>query len=152
LIQGIHLAVLVGTGMAAILLTITPFALPLIFGEDFKPAIPSALILIVAGVTASINSVLENGARGLGKPSVVLASESVGLVATILSLALLLTPLGILGASLASLFGYSSILFAYLLQISRITELSLGTILLPGHSDVDWILMRARSLLTGDFR
>ena len=147
LIQGVHLAVLVGVGVAVILLIITPFALPLIFGDDFKQAISSAFILIVAGVIASINSVLENGARGLGKPSVVLVSESFGLVVTILALALLLRPFGILGASLSSLLGYSGTLFVLLIQVGRISELRLKAILLPERSDVAWILMRLRNLI-----
>ena len=146
LIQGIHLAVMVGLGVVVILITITPYVLPWIFGEDFRQAIPSSLILIIAGVISCISSILEEGARGLGKPSVVLAGESVGLVATILALALLLKPFGILGASISSLLGYSGTLFALLFQISRITELRFGAILLPERSDVDWILMRFRSL------
>jgi len=147
LIQGVHLAVLVGLGVVVVLVTITPFALPLIFGENFKQAIPSALILIIAGVISNLNSVLEEGARGLGKPSIVLASESIGLIATILALALLLRPFGIIGASLSSLLGYSGTLFAILFQISRIADLSLGTILLPEHSDVVLILTRFQGFI-----
>ena len=74
-------------------------------------------------------------------------SESIGLVVTILALALLLRPFGILGASLSSLLGYSGTLFALLLQISRIAELRFGAILLPERSDVAWILTRFRSLI-----
>jgi O-antigen/teichoic acid export membrane protein len=147
LIQGIHLAVLVGVGVAVMLAVITPFIFTWIFGEYFKQAIPSSLILIVAGVIASMNSVLENGVRGFGKPLVVLASESVGLVVTILALAFLLKPFDILGAALSSLLGYSGTLFALLLQISRITGLSMEAILLPGRSDVTHIFTRFQSLI-----
>jgi O-antigen/teichoic acid export membrane protein len=147
LIQGVHLAVLVGAALIVVLVTITPFVLPMIFGENFKQAVPSSIILIVAGVITSINGVLENGARGLGKPSVVLASESVGLIATLIALAFLLGPFGIVGAAISSLLGYSGTLFALLFQVSRIAEQRIGAILLPGRSDVTWILIRLRSLI-----
>jgi O-antigen/teichoic acid export membrane protein len=147
LLRGIHLAVLVGAGVAVLLMTITPFALPLIFGDDFAQAIPASLILIFAGVISNINSILGDGMRGFGKPSIVLVSECVGLVATILALALLLKPLGILGASISSLLGYSGTLLALLLQISRIIELRFRAILLPDRSDITWISTRFRGLL-----
>jgi O-antigen/teichoic acid export membrane protein len=147
LLQGIHLAVLAGIVVAIVLLAITPVIIPLIFGGNYKLAIPASLILIIAGVISSIGSVMEGGVRGLGKPSVVLASESAGLIVTILALAILLRPFGIIGASLASLLGYSSTMIALLIHISRIINERLVTILLPKRSDVDWILKRLRNLI-----
>ena len=112
LIQGIHMAVLIGLILIVTLLIITPYILPLIFGNNFKQAVPAAMILIVAGVITNINNVMENGHAGLGKPVIALLSESIGLIATIVALIFLLRPLGIIGAAISSLLGYSSIMLA----------------------------------------
>jgi O-antigen/teichoic acid export membrane protein len=147
LLQGIHLAVLTGCFIIISLWAITPLMLPLIFGQAFKPAIISSLILIVAGVVSSINLIFEDSARGLGSPIIVLISECAGLVVTIFILVLLLKPFGILGASIASLLGYSFTQFALIVQIRRITNLRFSVILLPTRSDVTWFLIRLRGLV-----
>jgi O-antigen/teichoic acid export membrane protein len=147
LMLGIHLAVLVGLPVIVILGIITPYILPMIFGDNFRQAVPAALILLVAGVISNINSVMEDGARGLGKPSIALAGETVGLIATILALAIFLRPFGILGASVSSLLGYSGTMIALLIQISRIDGLHFWTILLPERSDLRWSMMRLRAFI-----
>jgi O-antigen/teichoic acid export membrane protein len=149
LIRGFHLAVLAGAGILILLVPITPFVLPLVFGQPYALVIPASLILILAGVISNINSVLGDGMRGFGRPVVVLASECAGLVVTITALALLLKPFGIIGASIASLLGYSFTTLVLLLQISPIIKLHIKDILLPDRSDLSWVFVRFCGLFRG---
>jgi O-antigen/teichoic acid export membrane protein len=146
LIKGIHLTVLAGICMTVPLMALTPLALPLIFGDDFRQAIPSALILIFAGVISNVNTTLGEGMRGFGKPTIVLVSECIGLVITILMLFLLLKPLGIVGASVSSVLGYSATMLALLFQISRIVKLPFLSIILPNRTDVTLVLRQVREI------
>ena len=80
--------------------------------------------------------------RGFGKPSIVLASECVGLVATILALALLLKPLGISGAAISSLLGYSGTSLALLYKPAELLSCVLENIAarsLRRHLDLDTV-------------
>jgi O-antigen/teichoic acid export membrane protein len=148
LIRGFHLATLIGIGVLVVLLPITPSALPLIFGQPFAEAVPASLILILAGVVASINGVLGEGMRGFGKPSVALVSECAGLVVTVLALVFMLKPWGMIGASISSLLGYSGTMVVFLLQIRKITGIGFGVLLLPDRSDFLWIWTWLRGLIS----
>ena len=108
--QGIRLAVLSTACVAAVVLVLTPSVVPLLFGADFAAAIPAALILVVAASIASVNMVLEEGLRGLGRPALVLWAELTGLAVTVVALLVLLRPFGIVGAALASVLGYTAVL------------------------------------------
>ena len=146
LIQGFHLATLIGIGVLIVLLPVTPFALPLIFGQAFAAAVPASLILILAGVVSGINGVLSEGMHGFGKPSVALLSECAGLVVTVVALALLLKPWGMIGASIASFLGYSGTMIAFLMLIRKFTGVGLGNLLLPDRSDFLWVWTWLQSL------
>lgn len=145
LIQGTHLALLLSASLAFFLSIITPIMIPIIFGADFKPAINVSLILILAGVPSSIISVLESGVRGLGKPIIVFIGEFLGLIATVLCLSLMLKPFGIIGAAIASLLGYSTILIALTLIISRNLHVSVRKLLFPNRFDITLILSRVKN-------
>jgi len=107
---------LLSLGLGAVVLAATPWALPFLFGTAFGPAVPATLVLILASVVAAFNGVVEEGFRGLGKPSVVLWAEVAGLGVTATALLLLLPTLGILGAALASLLGYTGVTLALFTQ------------------------------------
>ena len=98
-------------GLVTIALLITPLVFPsrFVFGESYRPAIPSAMVLIVGGGVLGFNQIVSEGVRGLGYPTLALRSELGGLLVTAVGLAALLPPFGILGAAYASVLGYSAV-------------------------------------------
>ena len=68
-------------------------------------AVPAGLILALVATIAAMNQVLEEnwGLRGSGCPVAVMRAEMAGLVVTAIALALMLRPMGIVGAAIASL-------------------------------------------------
>jgi len=103
---------LAAIGTAVLLLTATPTLLPLIFGAEFRAAIPVALVMVLAGAVEATNAVGAECLRGVGRPRAVLLAECVGLAITAIALPVLVLLGGILGAAGASLLSYSAILVA----------------------------------------
>jgi O-antigen/teichoic acid export membrane protein len=137
---GIPLAVVAATGLA----TLTPIGIPLIFGRRFAAAEAPAVVLVFAGAILAINQMIEEGLRGLGAPKAVMWSELGGFVVTLGLLALLLKPMGIMGAAIASLLGYGTVAFQLLYWARELTGYHLSTMLFPSGSEVVEVFSRAR--------
>lgn len=144
LIGGVRLAVLAALLLAPVMIALTPIALPLILGTDFRPAIPPAILLIVASSVLGVNLVMEEGARGLGKPKIVMWAELCGAGATFAALYALVRPFGIAGAAVASLFGYLATSLVLLTALSRVLGEPVGSFLRPSIGD---FLGRTRALM-----
>ncbi len=139
-----RLGSVVAAGLCGILLVLTPLAVPLLFGARFAAAIPAALVLVVAGAVLGLISILEEGSRGLGDTKAILWSELGGLAVTAVALVLLLHPLGIMGAAIASLLAYGAIAVSLVVHIRYRTGYPATSLLLP-HAE-DFALARRRIL------
>jgi O-antigen/teichoic acid export membrane protein len=128
--------------LCAPLLALTPLVVPLLFGRDYVDAVPVAALLVVAGTVTGLNTILQEGIRGLGHPKVVLWSELTGLAATVLALVLLMPRLGIIGAAIASLLGYLATSIPILLYLRTASGLPIPHLLLLQPEDVQF--MRSR--------
>ena len=83
----------------------TPFVLPLLYGDVYRPAVGPALLLTLGGVIWSTQWILCRAVAARGKTSLIVISFGINLVVMV-SLAYLLTPTyGIVGASTASVAG-----------------------------------------------
>ena len=142
--QGSRLAALCALSVGAGVALITPWAIPLLFGERFAAAVPAGLVLVGAAAVAAVNSVLEEGLRGLGHPAVPLWAELGGLVVTGLALLLLLVPFGIMGAAIASVLGYSAVMCTLVVCIRRRTGCSLTALFRPNQRDFQQIRARVQ--------
>ncbi len=142
LARGTRLAVVLAVACGVVLGLFAPVAIPALFGSAFEPAVPAALVLVLAAVVAEIAGVLREGARGLGATGAVLKSELCGLFVGLGTLALLIGPLGILGAALASLIGYSAGAAWLARAVRQETGCSTAVLLRPRMADV-------RSVVTG---
>lgn len=100
---GMAVAILLASGIAML----TRIAIPILFGKSYLDAVPVSLVLVFAAAISGMNIIFEEGLRGLGQTKIVFWSEMVGLLATIGLLTALLRPLGIMGAGIASIVGYS---------------------------------------------
>jgi O-antigen/teichoic acid export membrane protein len=105
--------------LTVLLLVLTPFMVPFLFGSAYRDAVPAAQILVVAGAFGNLNLTLEDGLRGLGRPRQVLTAEVIGMVVTAVLLWLLLPLLNILGAALASVVAYAAITLCLVYAIRR---------------------------------
>ncbi len=134
--QAIRVTVLVSLMVGTCLLLVTPCGLPWLFGAKFREAVSAALILVMAGSVWGLNQVMEEGLRGLGRPTAVLWAESTGLGVTAFFLWLLLPRLGLVGAALASLVGYVAVCIVSVAWTIKMASVSLRTLLIPARSDV----------------
>jgi O-antigen/teichoic acid export membrane protein len=116
--------------MTALVLLVTPFFIPMIFGKDFRASISPAIVLVPASGLLGINYCLEESLRGLGMPYLVLRAELLGLGSTALLLTFLLNYLGILGAALASLGGYATVMVSLFGFVNRVTGVSPGALII----------------------
>jgi O-antigen/teichoic acid export membrane protein len=94
---------IVSASAAALLLVVTPVLFPAIFGEEFRAAVPAALIMVFTGAVAGLNAVGGECLRGLGRPRGHLAAECAGLAVTCAAVPVLIPVWGILGAAAGSL-------------------------------------------------
>lgn len=122
--------------LTIVLLALTPFVLPLLFGSAFMPAIPAALVLIVAAGIASINQVASEGLRGLGVPKLPMIAEFIGLGTTAVMLMLLLRRYELMGAAAASLASYLVTLVTLVFLIARRTQASPWKVMIPRREDL----------------
>lgn len=135
--QGSRLAVLTAGSVAVVVALITPWSIRFLFGEQFTAAVPAALVLVGAAAVLALNLVLEEGLRGLGQPATVLWAETAGLAVTAAALLVLLKPFAIMGAALASLFGYSAVTIALIAASAHYTGQSIATLLWPNRRDLE---------------
>jgi O-antigen/teichoic acid export membrane protein len=119
-----------------------PVLLPLLFGHEFLDAVPMAIVLLTAGVPYAGATILTSGLQADGAPAVPSIGEGIALVITVAGLALLLGPLGGLGAALVSLLAYSASFGFQLVMARRRIPAPLRTYLIPSRADLSW----ARSL------
>ncbi len=135
-VRAIRLAIPFACVLAIAVELVTPRVLPLIFGIPYAESIPCALILVAATVILGLNQMLEEGFRGLNKPMFILWSELAGLIVTVTTLLVLLKRIGIVGAAISSLFGYSSVCICLLLLAQSETGYSITEILVPSSSEL----------------
>jgi antigen flippase len=140
--RGVRAAALFALGACLSLMAITPVALVTLFGPSFRTAVPAALVLAPAASLLGLNSVLEEGLRGLGHPYPVLHAELAGLATTGLVLVLTLKPMGIMGAAISSLAGYSTVTLGLLLSARRYAGASPASLLWPQAGELKLGLRR----------
>ena len=125
---------------AVLLVAFAPMLISTFFGRAFLPATLAAQVLIFATVIVGTNRVLSAGIKANNLPLVPGIAEGIALVVTVLSLAVLLRPLGITGAAIASLFAYAAS-FGYLVWFSvRRLAISPLQLLVPTRLDFEWVV------------
>jgi O-antigen/teichoic acid export membrane protein len=87
---------------AVVIGLLMPIAIPRVFGADFRSAIWVAEILLLGVLLEGAKTVLTGAAQALGRPLLSSRAEVIGLVATCVSLIVLLPLLKIMGAAIAS--------------------------------------------------
>jgi O-antigen/teichoic acid export membrane protein len=142
--KGLRLGLFLSVLTTIPVIIVTPAVFPMVFGQDFKVALPAAIILCIAAGVEAFNQVLRSSAFGLGKPRIVLTSELTGLFTTMVLLYVLLTPFQIIGAAIASLVSYFIISIVLVRFISQQTGIGIFCMLLPRRSDWQFLISKFR--------
>jgi len=145
--RGMRMGTLLSVGLGLATLPLTPVAIPLLFHGDYRDAIPVALILVIAAAASSTNTIQQEAVRGLGRPSLVLRSQLLGLAVTVLALAALLGRFGIMGAAVASFLGYLTIAISLAVQGARVTGLPVRSLIVPRRGDVRALVDQSTALV-----
>ena len=119
-------------------------AIPLLYGEAFRPSIMALIWLLPGIVVFSVANVLAAYIAGIGKPRLNLIVSGVSLIVTI-GLDLALIPnLNIVGAAIASTVSYSLSALLLIVFFIRETGASVREVLLPTSGDVRMLLSAVR--------
>lgn len=137
-----RLTMVLSTAAAAALLLIAPWVIPWIFGPGFAASVQPALILLLGGIPASLQWVIARGLSARDRPRALFASYGTGLVTMIVLDLLLIAPLGLHGAALASSLAAATGL-AVALRYAQVSGIGLSSFV-PGTADLrtPWPLLR----------
>lgn len=125
-----------------------PVLVPLLFGRSFS--VPLALPLLLAAATSVLGliGIIEEGLRGVGEPRSVLIGELAGLAVTVLVLFTLVPRIGITGAAVASLAGYTTIAAILAWRIGVRINLRASELFVPRRRDLEDMVNRVRAMTT----
>jgi O-antigen/teichoic acid export membrane protein len=143
--QVVRISLVATAAMNVALAMITPMLISILFGAEFRDAVPMALILLAAAVPLAGASVLSSALQADGAPSIPSMGEAIALTITIAGLATLLVPFGGIGAAIVSFAAYSASFVFQLVMAGRRIDAPLSEFLVPTGDDLRW----ARSRLTG---
>ncbi|HMJ27025.1 MAG TPA: oligosaccharide flippase family protein [Pyrinomonadaceae bacterium] len=113
-----------------------PLILRVLFGESFVPATGAFRWLLLAAGIWSIGSIVISGLRGFGYPGLSTLARFSAAAVTTVGLVVLLPRMGITGAAIASLIGYTVMLCVALFAFIKKRRLGLWTCLRPRWRDL----------------
>ena len=119
-------------------------AIPLLYGEPFRPSVAALLWLLPGIVIFSVANVLAAYMAGIGKPRLNLLVSGVSLVVTITLDIILIPRFNIVGAAIASTISYTLTALLLIVFFVRETGAPLREVLLPTSEDVKILLSVVR--------
>jgi O-antigen/teichoic acid export membrane protein len=134
--DAVRMTIAVVTLMGAGAAILTPFVIPLLFGDAFRDAIDMTLVLLAASIPLAAANVLGTVLVSDGAPNIPSLGEGAALLVTVPGLIVLLPSLGGLGAALVSAVAYSINLGLQVAMARRRLGGSWRAYLLPRPDDV----------------
>jgi len=123
-----------------------PLILRILFGQSFVPATGAFRWLLVAAVVWSASAIVISGLQGFGYPGLSTIARFLSAAVTAPALLILIPRMGIKGAAIASLIGYTVMLLAALVGLIQRRQLGFWRYLRPQRHDIP--LARLRALAT----
>lgn len=111
--------VLASLGMGVVLGFTAQWVVPFAFGERFRPAVPAAAILVIAGGLRNVARMLQVGLKGCGRPSGVLYSEWGGVFVLLVAISVLTPRYGLEGAAWSVVLSGGTAAVIALLRLRR---------------------------------
>lgn len=124
-----------------------PLILRVLFGERFVPAAGAFRWLLAAAVVWSASAIVISGLQGFGYPGLSTIARFLSAAVTAPALLVLLPRMGIEGAAIASLIGYSVMLVAALVGLVQRRQLGFWRYLRPQRHDIPIARLRALATL-----
>ncbi|SCG68642.1 O-antigen ligase family protein [Micromonospora coxensis] len=147
--QVARLAVLASVVICGLLALSAGFAVPLVFGADFTPAVAPTVILCAGTLLYACMTIYSAALLAHNRPGWSSAALVTGSVVGILAL-LALAPLGAVGAALASLAGYAVAMIIAGVAVGRVPALgSLRMLTVPYEGDVRLVKEKVARMLEG---
>jgi O-antigen/teichoic acid export membrane protein len=132
-----HLLVLLPLWLAA------PHILRIVYGPSFSAAGGTFRILLVASVVLTTGGIAVSGLNGFGHPGLSTIARVSSAIVTVVALLTLLPRMGIAGAAVASLLGYSVMMIVAFIALMRQRECSMWSYLKPRYSDLPVAQLRS---------
>lgn len=139
---GLLLSVLAAVGA----FRLTPWLLDMFFTSAYLPAVAMTRVLIVASIPLGLNTLLQAGLKGYGRPLAASQAELLGLGVTGLALWVLLQRYGALGAAWASLLAYSVVGIFLLYTLSYQIGVRAIDLWRPRFDDWDYVVRQYAAL------
>jgi O-antigen/teichoic acid export membrane protein len=114
-------SLLVAAVLAAVLALLAGPLLGLVYGDDFRNASESLLLLLPGAVLFAGSSILGAGVYAAGRPFTATACQVAGMVVTVAGLFAFLSVGGIIAAALVSTASYATVFVALLIAYQRVT-------------------------------
>lgn len=112
-------SLLLMTVPALTLIAAAPFLIPTIYGSDFTTSVPLTQALALASVFDAVAACCYGILLGLGRPGRSTISVSIGVLANMTLLAILLPLWGLMGAATASLIAYAVVSFVSIRAVAK---------------------------------
>jgi O-antigen/teichoic acid export membrane protein len=125
---------------------LAPNILRILFGESFVPASGAFRWLLAAAVVWSAGAIVISGLQGFGYPGLSTIARFLSAAVTAPALIILIPRMGIEGAAIASLLGYSVMLVVAVVALVRRRQLGFWRYLRPQRQDIP--IARLRALAT----
>lgn len=131
-----RLTLAISLGGALAIAMLAPVMLPLVFGESYTRSVPALYALLPGAVAASLTKVLASYIFGSGRVGINTGVAFLALSVTLALDLLLIPPLGIVGAALASSASYLTSMLLTLWFFRRLSGSPVVDALLPKASDL----------------
>jgi O-antigen/teichoic acid export membrane protein len=105
LAQSARMSALFSGLVALVLAVLLPWAIPTLFGDGFKEAIPVTLLLLLAVVIGTPGSIAGAGLSAMGRPGLRSGSLVIAAIINVIVLLLVAARWGAMGAAVATLIG-----------------------------------------------
>lgn len=142
-------SVLVVIILVALIVPLTPVALPLLFGASFAAAVPAAEILIFASSLTALNVVIVEGFRGHGLPVAGMRSDIAGAVIAVVAGLILVERFGVIGAACTALAAAIAVTTMLLVQAYRMLGIPPWELVVPRLTEFRLLLRRGIEALSG---
>ncbi len=123
-VRALQATFLIAAGLAVAIALVGGFALRLLYGDEFESGIVPLRLLLPGSVCYACAAVLWSGLYALNRPLTAAASQGLGLVVTVIGLALFLRAGGIEVAALVSTVAYAAVFGTALVLYRRAAHLS----------------------------
>ncbi len=136
--QAVRIIVEASVCLNIVLALAAPVILSVLFGRQFRGAVPMAWILLVAQVPLCGASVLSSALQADGAPLIPTVAEGIALVITVVGLITLLGPLEAIGAAIVSLAAYSTSFVFQIAKAHRRIGVPFSEFFVPRRDDLRW--------------